>query len=114
METGFIQPQEPQKKDSESSFKETKFKAPKITSTIGRGEDAKNSLIYLTLKWSFITGVIISIFVILNNWVFRVDEKVPDFMDDIKITWGLIVPIITLALGYAFGKSQNNLLQHRV
>jgi hypothetical protein len=106
METGFIQPPEQEKPDNESSFKESKFKVPKITTTIGRGEDAKNSLIYLTLKWSFITGVIITILVITNNWVFRVDEKVPDFMDDIKVTWGLIIPIITLALGYAFGKAQ--------
>ncbi len=77
-----------------------------ITNTIGTGEVAKDSIIYLVIKWSFISGTIISFLLILNNWFFRENEKVPDLTNDIKVTWSIIIPIITLALGYAFGKSK--------
>lgn len=77
-----------------------------ITKSIGTGENAKNSFVFLTLKWSFYSGVIITILVVINCWLFRVGDKVPDFMGDIKTTWSIITPIITLALGYAFGKSR--------
>lgn len=98
----------PQEEKKESKFDTTKTHIPgKIAGTIGQGEDAKNSIIYLTLKWSFITGVVISLLIVLNHWSFGKNEKIPDFMGDIKIAWEIIIPLITLALGYAFGKSQN-------
>uniref|UniRef100_UPI00404B419A hypothetical protein n=1 Tax=Gelidibacter sp. TaxID=2018083 RepID=UPI00404B419A len=78
----------------------------KITNTIGTGEVAKDSIIYLVIRWSFISGTIITILLIFNNWLFRENEKVPDLTNDIKSTWSMVVPIITLALGYAFGKSK--------
>ncbi len=78
----------------------------KITNTIGTGEVAKDSIIYLVIKWSFISGTIITCLLILNNWFFRENEKVPELTNDIKATWSIIIPIITLALGYAFGKSK--------
>lgn len=79
----------------------------KITETIGRGEDAKNSFVYITIKWAFISGCVITLLVVLNSWFFRENEKIPDFTEDIELVWDIIVPIITLALGYAFGKSRN-------
>jgi hypothetical protein len=97
----------PQEEKKESKFDIRKVHiSGKIADTIGQGEDAKNSIIYLTLKWAFLTGIVISFFIVLNHWFFRVNEKIPDFMGDIKIAWEIIVPLITLALGYAFGKSQ--------
>lgn len=78
----------------------------KITGTIGTGEVAKDSIIYLVIRWSFISGTIITFLLILNNWFFRENEKVPDLVNDIKVTWSIVIPIITLALGYAFGKSK--------
>ena len=78
----------------------------KITDIVGSGDNARNTFVYLTLKWSFIAGLIITGLVVLNHWCFRLNDKIPDFMGDIKITWGIVVPIITLALGYAFGKSE--------
>ena len=78
----------------------------KITSTIGTGEVAKDSIVYLVIRWSFISGSIITILVICNNWFFRDVEKVPELTNDIKVVWNIIIPIITLALGYAFGKSR--------
>ena len=77
-----------------------------ITQLLGTGENAKDSLIYLTLKWSFYSGIAITFLVVLNNWCFRNEGKVPNLMEDISLTWEIILPIITLALGYAFGKSE--------
>lgn len=77
-----------------------------ITNTIGTGEVAKDSIIYLVIKWSFISGTVITLILVINNWIFRENEKVPDLTNDIKITWSIVIPIITLALGYAFGKSK--------
>ena len=97
----------PQEVRKESKFDVKNVHIPgKIADTIGQGEDAKNSIIYLTLKWAFRTGIVISLLIVINHWLFRVNEKIPDFMGDIKIAWEIIVPLITLALGYAFGKSQ--------
>lgn len=77
-----------------------------IAKTIGTGTNAKNSIVYLTIKWAFIVGTVLTIFIVLNNWLFRVNEKVPDFTSDVRLIWEIIIPIITLALGYAFGKSE--------
>lgn len=78
----------------------------RITDTIGTGEVAKDSIIYLVIKWSFISGTVITSLLFINNWIFRENEKVPDLTNDIKNTWGILIPIVTLALGYAFGKSR--------
>ncbi len=78
----------------------------KITTTIGTGEVAKDSIIYLVIRWSFISGTVITFLLVINNWLFLVNGKVPDLTNDIKVTWSIVIPIITLALGYAFGKSK--------
>ncbi len=79
----------------------------KITETIGRGEDARNSFVYLTIKWSFIAGCVITVLVVINHWFFRKNETIPDFSRDLQLVWDIVVPMITLALGYAFGKSRD-------
>lgn len=78
----------------------------KITATLGTGDNAKNSLVYLTLKYCFLIGGALTFLVVVNYWAFRENEKVPDFIGDVKVVWEIMVPIITLALGYAFGKAQ--------
>lgn len=101
---------EPEKDEESSNNKERdtyfNLKEGKISDTIGTGENAKDSFIYLTLKWSFTTGIILSILIVINQWAFREAEKVPDFIGDISTLWEILIPIITLALGYAFGKSK--------
>lgn len=78
----------------------------KITQTIGSGTNAQYSLIYIVIIFSFIAIIVISILVILNYWLFRdTENKVPDITSDLKVIWEIVTPIITLALGYAFGKS---------
>ena len=90
-------------KNSETPIK---LKSPEtsITNIIGSGEDARNSIIYLVLKWAFIAAAVISTLVIINNWLFRDCEN--NITSDLKVIWEIVTPIITLALGYAFGKSE--------
>lgn len=78
-----------------------------ISQYLGTGENAKNSIIYLVLKYSFVSAVIITVIIIANYWLFRDhNNKVPDIVGDLKIIWEIVTPIITLALGYAFGKNE--------
>lgn len=95
-----------EQKTNEFSESSTSF-VPNITKTIGRGEDARNSFIYLTITYTFITAVIITILCAINHWCFRKDEKVPNIIEDIQIVWDIAIPLITLALGYAFGKAKD-------
>lgn len=104
--TGFINDGDSSKKEKNSaSPKRTSDIIGKVTGTIGSGENAKNSIVYLTIKYSFVSGVIISIFIIINSWIFRENEKTPDFFEEMANIWNIVIPVITLALGYAFGKS---------
>lgn len=103
---GFKKDIEIPKEKNKTELSKTSFRG-KIADTIGEGENAKDSFVYLTLKWAFVAGCVSTIVVAVNHWLFRCNEKVPDFMGDIKIAWDIIVPLITLALGYAFGKSRN-------
>lgn len=79
----------------------------KITEFIGKGEDAKNTFVYLTLTWAFKAGICITILIFVNGWIFRQNEKVPDVIGEVSTAWDFIIPLVTLALGYAFGKSKN-------
>ena len=108
MSNGFNETEETtQTKKKNTGLLDDKTNIPdKITTTIGSGENARNSFVYLTLKWSFYTGIILTFLVVINNWLFTKEGKVPDIMGDLKGTWGIVVPLITLALGYAFGKSK--------
>lgn len=78
-----------------------------VTKTIGTGKNAQNSIIFLTIKYSFLIGGVLTVLIVINHWYFGTKQKVPDFTSDVKLVWDIIIPIITLSLGYAFGKSQN-------
>lgn len=76
--------------------------AGKITENIGSGENAKNSIVWMTITWSFFTAGAISL-LLFSLVVANKDFK---YIEEIKSVWSIFIPIITLALGYAFGKSQ--------
>lgn len=88
-----------------SNNQQMKWQLAKIPQILGEGETAKHSIVYLVLKWAFVSGTVITIFVIINYWLFRdCDNKVPAITDDLKVIWEIVTPIITLTLGYEFGK----------
>lgn len=108
MESGFTQEETAKKPKSEGGIIKTDTSTPgRITQTIGRGEDARNSFVYLTLLWAFIVGSAITVIIVLNKWFFEEDMVVPNLMGDISNAWEIVVPLITLALGYAFGKAKD-------
>lgn len=108
MTTGFIpSPSQPTPAKDGSKIHLQKDEPGKITATIGRGDDARNSFVYLTLKWAFIVGSGISVLVVIDKWMFEKQPAVPDIISDIVTTWEIVIPLITLALGYAFGKSKD-------
>ena len=69
---------------------------------IGSGEHAQVSIVYITILWSFIGGGAISAASIIIA-LFR-DSTSP--LAEIKDVWSVFVPLITLALGYLFGKGR--------
>ncbi|MCS3430025.1 hypothetical protein [Klebsiella sp. BIGb0407] len=77
-----------------------------IAAQIGTGEHAKDSFIWATLKYCFYLGGIFSAGMMLA-YLYYVIQGEPDKIDivgSLKDVWAIFTPILTLALGYAFGK----------
>ncbi|CAH6918972.1 Conserved membrane hypothetical protein [Vibrio chagasii] len=91
---------------------EVKVKAPSrdklepqqghVSKIIGSGENAQNSIVYKTIAWSFLSGVIFS--AIMFGYIVYKDEG--DLVSSIKSIWSIFIPVITLSLGYIFGKAK--------
>ena len=77
----------------------------KIANQIGTGANAKDSFIWMTITWSFYISTGLSIVVFLKSCFITLPEG-QNVMTAIKDIWSIFTPIITLALGYAFGKGQ--------
>ncbi|MGR5130641.1 hypothetical protein [Photobacterium swingsii] len=78
--------------------------AGKIAGHIGTGRNAKDSFIWMTITWSFYIATGISILIFTRSF-FSVSSG-ESLMDSLVQIWSVFVPIITLALGYAFGKGE--------
>jgi amino acid transporter len=72
-----------------------------ITKKIGSGKHAQDSIVWQTIIWSFATGIGTTLVIILWSYL---DTTVSLQAQDIGSIWSLFIPIITLALGYIFGK----------
>ncbi|MEZ8107337.1 hypothetical protein [Vibrio cortegadensis] len=78
--------------------------AGKIADHIGTGKNAKDSFIWMTITWSFYIASGISI-LLFGRSFFDVSTG-ENLLDSLIQIWSVFVPIITLALGYAFGKGE--------
>lgn len=81
-----------------------------ITAKIGKGDDAKNSIIWTIVTWCLAIPAGITFFYFLTMWYAMYLFPNPDnhlgaIRENISKIWGLFIPIITLALGYLYGKS---------
>lgn len=76
--------------------------AGRIAENIGTGENAKNAIVWMTITWSFFIASGLSL--LLFSLV--VADKDFKYLEQIKSVWTIFIPLITLALGYSFGKSQ--------
>ena len=73
-----------------------------VTAQIGSGEHALNSIVYRTILWSFIGGGLLSAAVV---GVALTRGSTTPFAD-VKDVWSIFAPLITLSLGYLFGKGK--------
>jgi Na+-driven multidrug efflux pump len=92
-------------KEKQTSKLNTDFLS-KITKSIGTGNNAINSITYQTIKWSFLIGGFLSILVSVNCWWFNTEDAKTVFVDGLESVWGVVIPIITLTLGYTLGKNE--------
>jgi hypothetical protein len=73
-----------------------------VTYQIGTGDNAQNAIVYRTILWSFLAGGIFS----AAAFILAVVKSSPSPLAEIKDVWSIFAPLITLALGYTFGKSK--------
>ncbi|PUA27407.1 MAG: hypothetical protein B0W54_12560 [Cellvibrio sp. 79] len=89
--------------NARSSFKSQEI-AGRITNHIGSGRNAKDSFIWMTITWSFYIAGGMSFLLFVSTWFEVVPEE--NLLESITKIWSTFIPIITLALGYAFGKGE--------
>ena len=73
-----------------------------IAKIIGSGNNAQNSIVYKTISWSFLSAIILSIVV----FIYIAYKGIDNPLDSLKIVWSIFIPLITLSLGYIFGKTK--------
>jgi len=73
-----------------------------VTQQIGSGEHAQNSIVYRTILWSFVGGGLLS----AASIAIALNLKATLPFSELKDIWSIFVPLITLALGYLFGKGR--------
>jgi hypothetical protein len=78
----------------------------KIALEIGTGDAAKDSFVYLTIKWSFLVGSVTTACLFIKSFFDLGGADSAATLEVIKGVWSVFLPIITLALGYAFGKGR--------
>ncbi|WP_087026387.1 hypothetical protein [Thaumasiovibrio subtropicus] len=82
-----------------------------VSYSIGTGKHAQDSVVWLTIRWSFILGITLSLVLIIFMWPSSPDGIHPPLdaefpIEQLKTIWSIFVPIVTLALGYMFGKGK--------
>lgn len=76
----------------------------KVATHIGTGTHAKNSFVWYVLRASFVSAAFLVILVfIYKAWFYP--EPTP-FVESVKLVWDIFAPLVTLALGYAFGRNE--------
>lgn len=81
-----------------------------VGSVLGTGKHAQDSVVWLTIKWSLTLGLILSLILFVFMWPISPDGVHPPIepqfpIEELKTIWGVFIPLVTLALGYMFGKS---------
>lgn len=76
-----------------------------ITRQIGSGEYAKDTFIYMTIFWSFVIGSVTCGAIYIRTFA-PPAMTAAEILEVVKGVWSIFLPIITLALGYSFGKGR--------
>lgn len=73
-----------------------------VARQIGSGDHAQNAIVYRTIVWSFSLGAFFS----AATFVYAAYKGAASPISEIKEVWSVFGPMITLALGYMFGKGR--------
>ncbi len=96
----------PAKKRRHEFFKWTGG-AGRIGKWIGTGKHAKHSLAFIVLIWVMIAGGLCSVMIVGSRICFSCYDKAgPDLGVELKMIWEFVTPIVTLVLGYEFGRNE--------
>lgn len=76
-----------------------------ISATIGTGANAINSIVWITIRWILIIGGLVTLALFLRP-IYCSSDYPGSLIEDVKTTWSIFLPVITLALGYIFGKGK--------
>lgn len=87
------------------SFKGKPSESGAISKTIGTGDEAKNSIVWITIRWSLAIGAVLTAGLYFRSLHCSSDHP-GGLVEEIKATWSIFMPVITLALGYIFGKGR--------
>jgi hypothetical protein len=74
-----------------------------ISKQIGTGKHARTNIVYTIIKWSFIAGSLLTLIIIAMVWKNIIIFSV----ENIVSIWTIFIPLITLSLGYLFGKGKD-------
>lgn len=73
-----------------------------VAQQIGTGDNAQNAIVYRTIIWCFVVGGLLS----GASFVYAFVKESATPMAGVKDIWAIFAPIVTLALGYIFGKGR--------
>jgi len=104
MEGSIKLPEDNSVKSDKAVARTSKEIAGKIAGHIGTGRNAKDSFIWMTITWSFYIASGISLLLFARS--FCIVAASENLLDSITNIWNIFIPLITLALGYAFGKGE--------
>lgn len=76
-----------------------------ISEIIGTGPHAINAIVWITIRWTLIIGGLVT-FALFLRPVYCGSDYPGSLIEDVKTTWSIFLPVVTLALGYIFGKSK--------
>lgn len=72
---------------------------------IGKGDDAKSSVVWFVITFTLtLYGCVIAAMIIVDI----LKNGGVNILDNIKESWAVFTPVITLSLGYMFGKQSEN------
>ena len=76
-----------------------------IGATIGTGTNAINAIVWIIIRWVLIIGGLVTLALFLRP-IYCSSDYPGSLVEDVKATWSIFLPIVTLALGYIFGKGK--------
>ncbi|EGQ9971465.1 hypothetical protein M5224_004712 [Vibrio parahaemolyticus] len=84
-----------------------------VNKSLGTGKNAQDSVVWLTILWSFGVGIGTTLLLFVFVWYYypsapiicATSAPIPEFpLEYLTTIWSVFIPVITLALGYMFGK----------